>query len=187
MRPKPRNIALIGFMGSGKTTAGAALAARLGWELVDTDALVEAESGRGIPDLFAAEGETAFREREERAVAAACSRAGRVIATGGGAVTRPANVAALRESSLVVWLTARPDVVVARTAERAADRPLLAAGGDDLYAHVLRMLGERGPLYRAAADVVVDSSDRAPAAVAAEIARRFDRAVRDDGGATGDA
>lgn len=180
-QPLPEaNIALVGFMGCGKTTVGQALAKRLGWEFVDTDTLIERETGQSIPALFATAGEAVFREQEERAVAEACAGKNRVIATGGGAVLREVNVTHLRERSFVVWLTVRPEVVVTRTAARAGERPVLAAGGggDDLLTHVLRLLGERGPRYQAAAHLVVDASDRSPDALAAEISRKRDAALR---------
>lgn len=181
MKDLPPNITLVGFMGSGKTTVGRLLARRLGWRFVDTDEIVARAAGKPIPALFAEEGESGFRARETEAILGVAADAGQVIATGGGAVLREENVAALRASGLVVWLTARPEVVVARTARRAAERPLLArAGGDadDLLAHVLTMLGERGPKYQAAAHLIVDGSDRAPQAVAAEIERRAARWAR---------
>ncbi len=162
-------------MGSGKTTVGQALAARLGGTFVDTDTLIEQAAGRPIPALFAEEGEVAFRDREEQAVAAACCGAAQVIATGGGAVLRDANVACLRQSCIVVWLTARAEVVVARTEALAEQRPVLAAGADNLHTHVLKLLGERGPRYQAAAHLIVDTSDRTPEALAAEIARKVER------------
>ena len=175
----PRNIVLIGFMGAGKSTVGRALAARKRWRFVDTDAVVERTSGEGIPALFAALGEDGFRDREAQALLAVASGNRQVIATGGGIVLRPGNAAVLRDAGFVVWLTARPEVVVARTRHRAAQRPLLsgaAATGDEaLLAHVLAMLGERGPQYRAVADCVVDTSDRAPQAIAAEIERKAAR------------
>jgi shikimate kinase len=171
----PRNISLIGFMGSGKTTVGKILAARLGWTFTDTDARIVAEAGTDIPTLFTTEGETAFRDRETRAVCAACAGGEQVIATGGGAILRPENVAALRESSFVVWLTARPDVVVARTEAGAAGRPVLARGAADLLTHVLTLLGERGPYYQAAAHRIVDTSDRTPEDVADEVRRKWRR------------
>ncbi len=170
-----RNLALIGFMGSGKSTVGRLLAQKRGWRFVDTDEEIVRAAGRDIPSLFAQEGEAAFREREAEAVRRIAAGERQVIATGGGAVLREENAAALRGAGLVVWLTARPDVVVARTARRAAERPLLAWGGQDLLAHVLRMLGERGPLYQAAAHLVVDTSDRTPQAVAGEIQRKAAR------------
>jgi len=172
---KTPNIALVGFMGSGKTTVGRLLADRLGWQFIDTDAIIEQEAGCGIPTLFQGEGEAAFRDRETRAVCAACAGANRVIATGGGAVLRQENVAALRDFCFVVWLTARPEVVVERTKAQAAARPLLARGADDLLTHVLTMLGTRGPCYQRAAHLIVDTSDRTPEAVAAEIVRKWER------------
>jgi len=181
MKDLPPNISLIGFMGSGKTTVGRLLARRLGWRFVDTDEIVSRTAGKPIPVLFAEEGEEDFRARETQAVHGVAVGAEQVIATGGGAVLRPENATALRSAGLVVWLTARPEVVVARTARRAAERPLLARaaeGADDLLAHVLRMLGERGPAYQAASHLIVDTSDRPPHAVAAEIERRATRWAR---------
>jgi shikimate kinase len=172
------NIALVGFMGCGKTTVGRLLARDTGGQFVDTDAEIERAAGTDIPTLFRAEGETAFRDRETAAIRAACAGVGRVIATGGGAVLRPENVALLRAGAYVVWLTARPDVVVARVGAGAEKRPVLARGASDLLTHVLTLLGERGPLYQAAAHLVVDTSDRAPSQIAGEIARKYEREGR---------
>lgn len=168
-----RNLVLIGFMGSGKSTVGRALARRLNWDYVDTDALIVRRCGGcEIPALFAEKGEAYFRDRETEIVLGVCAGERQVIATGGGAILRAENVAALRGAGAVVWLTARPEVVVARTEKRAASRPLLASGADDLLTHVLTMLGERGPRYQAAAHLIVDTSDRSPEAIAGEIARK---------------
>lgn len=172
MTSEPRNIVLIGFMGSGKSTVGRALAGRRGWRFVDTDEIIARTAGRDIPTLFAEEGEARFRDREIQVVLGVSAGERQVIATGGGAILRPENVAALREAGLVVWLTARPDVVVARTRHRAQDRPLLAGGMADPLAHVLQMLGERGPLYQAAAHLIVDTSDRSPQTIVREIERK---------------
>ena len=173
----PRNVVLVGFMGSGKSTIGRGLARRQGWRFVDTDDVVRrAAGGKDIPRLFRDEGEAAFRDRETCAIREAANETGQVIATGGGAVLRPENVTLLRAAGTVVWLTARPDVVVARTAWRAQDRPLLAEGGNDLLAHVLRMLGERGPCYQAAAHLIVDTSDRPPPVIVEEVRRKMLRA-----------
>jgi shikimate kinase len=172
MRCVLRNITLIGFMGGGKSTVGRLLAQKRGWQFVDTDEVIVEAAGRDIPSLFAEQGEAGFRGRETEAVLQVSRGERQVIATGGGAILRPENVAALRAAGLVVWLTARPDILVARTRRRAAERPLLAEGREDLLTHVLRMLGERGPLYQAAAHLVVDTSDRSPQVVAAEIERK---------------
>ncbi len=176
----PRNIALIGFMGSGKSTVGRSVARRLGWQITDTDTVVETAAGRAIPQVFAEEGEAAFRDREASAVLSVCRSERQVIATGGGAVLRRENADALRNAALVIWLTARPDVVVARTERRAASRPLLTPpDGVDLLTHVLTLLGERAPAYQSAAHLVVDTSDRAPDAIAVEIIRKAQKWVRE--------
>lgn len=179
MSDLPRNIALIGFMGCGKSTVGRLLADRLGWRFLDTDTLiVEAADGRDIPTIFAEEGEAEFRRRESDAVKAASAGWESVIATGGGAILREENAAVLREAALIIWLTARPDVVVSRTQRTAATRPILSAGGpgkDDLLVRVLTLLGERSPRYQAAAHLIVDTSDRTPRAIVDEIVRRAHR------------
>ncbi|GAB4458073.1 MAG: shikimate kinase [Armatimonadaceae bacterium] len=184
---KPVNIALIGFMGSGKTTVGNLLAQQLGWAFVDTDALIESRAGRPIPDLFREEGEASFRDREAAVIRDVCEARQQVIATGGGAVLRPENVAALREAAWVVWLTARADVVLNRTGNDAATRPILAQGQGDPLTHILRLLGERGPCYRIAADLIVDTSDRPAAAIADEVLRKWERQQKTETGTESDA
>jgi shikimate kinase len=145
----PRNVVLVGFMGSGKSTIGRGLARRLGWRFVDTDDVVRrAAGGRNIPDLFRDEGEATFRDRESDAICEVAENKNQVIATGGGAVLRPENTDRLRAAGTVVWLTARPDVVVARTARRANDRPLLAGAGDDLLTHILKCWASAGHVTR---------------------------------------
>jgi shikimate kinase len=169
-----RNVVLIGFMGSGKTTVGRLVARQLGWKLVDTDALLTRIEGRSIPEIFASDGEAAFRERESQVVLGVCAGERQVISTGGGVPLREDNASALREAGRVVWLTARPEIVVRRTIKRVSERPLLTEGGDEEpLTRVLRMMGERGPLYQRLAELVVDTSDRPPATVASEIVRRL--------------
>lgn len=171
----PSNIILIGFMGCGKSTVGRTLASRLGngWRYVDSDQRLVEVAGCDIPTLFMREGETSFRTRETQILTGLSIGERQVIATGGGAVLRDENVSVLRSAGMVVWLTARADVVVSRTAHKEADRPLLANRGDkSLLAHVLALLGERGPRYQAAAHVIVDTSDRSPDHIAAEIVRK---------------
>jgi shikimate kinase len=169
-----RNVVLIGFMGSGKTTVGRLVARQLGWKLVDTDAVVVRIEGRSIPEIFASDGEAAFRERESQVVLGVCAGERQVISTGGGVPLREDNASALREAGRVVWLTARPEIVVRRTIRRASGRPLLTGGADEEpLTRVLRMMSERGPLYQRLAELVVDTSDRPPALVASEIVRRL--------------
>ena len=171
----PRNIVLIGFMGCGKSTVGKTLANRLGnnWRYIDSDTRLAEVAGCDIPTLFRTEGEAGFRTRETQILTGLCAGERLVIATGGGAVLRDENIPILQEAGLVVWLTARADVVVARTERREAERPLLMNRGDtDILTHVLGLLGERGPRYQKAAHVLVDTSDRSPDSIAAEIERK---------------
>jgi shikimate kinase len=151
-------------MGAGKTTVGERCAARLDRPFLDTDDLVETLAGRPVPELFARDGEAAFRAFERQAVADACaSPVPLVIACGGGAVLDPVNRRQLHTAGFVVWLQARAAVLTARVDAEDRDRPLLAAGS----APVLQRLAEtRGPVYDLVADVRVATDDRTPDEVA---------------------
>jgi shikimate kinase len=161
------NLILIGYRGTGKTTVGRLLAARLGRPFADADDLVEATAGASIADIFAAEGEPGFRDREAAALASLCARADGVIATGGGAVLRESTRKMLRHSGFVVWLTATPETVAARLAADATTRSrrpnLTAAGGSDEIRH---LLAARAPLYRETADVAVETDTLSPEQIA---------------------
>lgn len=165
----PRNVVLIGFMGAGKTEVGRALAERLRFELVDTDAMVEQAAGTSVEEIFSLEGEKAFRDREAKAVLEACRGTGRVIACGGGAVLELRNYRVLRVAGPIVYLRATAATLLERLAD-GRGRPLLR---DDPGQVVPRLLAERAPAYEAAADVMVDTDGRDAAAVAEEIARRL--------------
>ena len=160
-------------MGSGKSAVGRWLAERLGLVHVETDDLIEGATGRAIPEIFAQEGEPAFRAHETAAVREAASRAGVVISTGGGALGRPENLEALREAGPVICLAASPDEIYART--RGSDyRPLLSA--PDPQAEIARLLAARAPLY-AQADYTVDTDGLS----LEQVAERVREALRGDG------
>lgn len=167
---RPRNVVLVGFMGAGKTAVGRALAERLGFELYDTDEMVVAEAGRSIAEVFAREGEQGFREREADAVLRACAGTGRVIACGGGAVLNLRNYGVLRGAGTVVYLRAAPDTLRERVGD-GRDRPMLAG---DTGRRFDALLAERAPVYESAADLLVDTDDRTPAEIAAEIAAEIE-------------
>lgn len=145
------NIVLIGMPSSGKSTVGRLLAQHTGKAFVDTDALVEQAVGMSVPDYFAVQGESAFRNREREAVAAAAAVGGQVIATGGGVILREENLRALRRCGRLVFLDRSPDRLTA-----TADRPL-SADPDALR----RRYEERYDRYRAAADLRVDGNGSA--------------------------
>jgi shikimate kinase len=147
-----RSIALVGLSGSGKSTVGGALAARLGWPLRDTDAMVAAAAGRPVAEIFAAAGESRFRELEAAALAAALDRGPAVVATGGGVVLRPENRALLRARAFVAWLDAPTGVLAARLAAHDEARPLLAG---DATARLEAQRVARAPLYAEVADLQI--------------------------------
>jgi shikimate kinase len=158
------HVVLVGLMGAGKTTVGAAVADRLGRPFVDTDDVVEATTGQSVADIFATAGEEAFRSFERQAVADVCAApVPSVIACGGGAVLDPANRRQLRDSGFVLWLQA-PAAVLAERAGRSGTRPLLAGGG--AQATLERMASVREAAYEAAADATVSTGDRSVAEVA---------------------
>jgi shikimate kinase len=164
-----QRILLIGMMGAGKTTAGRLTAQALGWGYLDSDAEVEAATGLTVPELFARDGETVFRDAEARALQLACASTGEVVVSvAGGAVLRAENRELIKSCGIVVWLRARPETLAARVGS-GAGRPLL----DTDPATALRQLDDvRRPLYAELADLVIDVDDLAPATVSALILER---------------
>jgi shikimate kinase len=146
-------ILLVGMMGCGKTTTGELVARRLGWDYRDSDADVEAQTGRTVPEIFESDGEAAFRKAEAEVLASACTgKEPTVIAVAGGAVLNADNRKLIRSSGTVVWLRAEPQ----RLAERVGDgagRPLLEGDKGEILA---RLLTERAPHYAEVADAVID-------------------------------
>ena len=156
-----KNIVLIGFMGTGKTSIGRLLATRLGCAFHDLDKKIEEQHGMSIPAMFAQHGEPYFRAREKEAVRDAAGRTNLVIATGGGTVKDPENIALLRQNGVLVALTADVDTILQRTATRGARPVLDRADAGDRRAAVMRLLEERRTLYEEA-DIAVDTSGRSP-------------------------
>jgi len=152
-----RNVVLIGFMGSGKSTIGRALAHILGRPFVDTDVLIEESSGMTISDIFSQMGERAFREMESEAVRACTSLHGTVVAVGGGAVEDEDTRRLLKDRCIVVLLEASDETILSRI-ERCEDRPLLAGlGREEKLALIRRLVDRRLPAYRDAASLVVNA------------------------------
>ncbi len=152
-------IILVGMMGAGKTTVGRRLAERLGWAYLDSDEQVVATTGRTVPELFAQEGEAAFRTVESHVLTAALTgRDPVVVSAAGGVVLSEANRQLLVRSGTVVWLRADPSVL-ARRVGKGEGRPLL----DDDPATVLAGLDrDRRELYASVAAVTVDVDDLSP-------------------------
>jgi len=154
-------------MGSGKSTLGRGLAARLGLAFVDVDARIVAAAGCDIPTLFATEGEAGFRQRETQALAEALAEKPAMIATGGGAVLEDANRNAMREHGRVVYLQVDAATQLARL-EGDAGRPLLAT--EDRAQRLADLQAIREPLYREVAHLIFDTSALAPEAAVEALA-----------------
>jgi shikimate kinase len=163
-----QNVWLIGPMGVGKTTVGRQLARALDREFIDSDHEIEQRTGANIPWIFDIEGEEGFRRRERAVIEDLSSRRALVIATGGGAVIDPRNRADMARSGVVVYLSASPDRIHART-RRSQHRPLLRTA--DPRARIAELIAERDPLYREIADVILDTERRGVKSATAFIVR----------------
>lgn len=156
-------MAIVGYMGSGKTTLGLLLARSLGCEFVDLDREISRQAGKEIPDIFSESGEEAFRTIEHEALAAALAEAAPcIIACGGGVVVRQENRSLLRDVT-TVFLVEDTGVLYTRT--RGPGRPLRSASREEFE----RRYAERLPLYRDVADLEVDADGRPPGLVAEEV------------------
>lgn len=149
-----RNIILIGFMGTGKSTIGRKLSRTFGYPLIDTDQMIVEQEECPIAEIFADRGEKAFRDLETRVLRSLSRHSGHIIATGGGIIGRPENRRLLRHLGYVVWLVASPDEILARTA-RNTNRPLL--NNDHPEETVRNLLEIRTPLYRATAHLAIET------------------------------
>ena len=147
---------LVGYRGTGKRTVGRLIAGALGWPSIDLDERIEARAGTSIAEIFAAEGEEGFRNRESAALEAAVTMGAMgvesVIATGGGIVLREANRRLLKATGTVVWLQASAETIWARIrgdAGTGGRRPDLPTGG---FAEIVELVAARERFYREVAD-----------------------------------
>lgn len=169
------NLALIGFMGTGKSTVGQQVATLLNYGFVDTDVMIEQRSNKPIPRIFAEDGEAVFRELERKTVSKLSEMSSMVIATGGGLPCDPDNLASLKQHSLVICLWAAPETIWRRVRNQT-HRPLLQ--DPDPQAKIERLLAEREPCYRQA-DVLISTEFRSAREVAHQICHQFHLAKRD--------
>lgn len=151
------SIALIGFMGSGKSVVGKILAGRLDKTFIEVDSKVELKAAKSIPQIFQEDGEIAFREIEIQVIKEIATSMNQVISCGGGAVLNRINIDRLKQDSVIVWLKVSPSVAARRTGLDGSSRPLLKnIHGKADISHLLKV---RRPLYESAADFAVDTSD----------------------------
>ena len=157
-----RNLILVGFMGTGKTHIGHALAKRLELTFMDMDDAIVERAGKPIPEIFADDGEAQFRSLERQLVIDIAGQTGLVVATGGGVVLNPANVQDFSKSGLVICLSATPEVILSRV-EHDTNRPLLNAG--DKMEKIQTLLASRQALYEAIPNQIDTSELNAEAVV----------------------
>jgi shikimate kinase len=163
------NIALIGFMGVGKSTVGRLVARQLKFDYLDTDEIIQSNTRRTVAEIFREEGEPAFRALEQQVVAglAGCERT--VICAGGGVPVNAKNLASLRIHALIVCLWASPEKIWERVRHQS-HRPLLH--GDDPQKKIRDLLAVRHPFYRQA-DVLVNTDTRSVREVAQQVVHQF--------------
>jgi shikimate kinase len=166
---KISNIALVGFMGAGKSSVGRLVADQLRFTFLDTDDVLVSRAGKSITEIFAQEGEAAFREKECALVQELVLRTRTVIATGGGLPVNPANLASLKTHALVMCLWASPEKIHDRVGGQS-HRPLLS--DPDALARIRTLLAAREVFYRQA-DVLVNTEFRSLREVAHQVIHQY--------------
>ena len=165
------NVALIGFMGTGKTAVGEALAKKLNRKFVELDLLIERKAGKPIPEIFRQDGEVAFRELEIEAAKEIAKQKYLVIACGGGVVLNKINIDRLRRESIIVYLTASPRIILKRVSSEEGQRPLLEVDNPTLT--IRELLRFRKPFYEQAADITINTSKLDTDSVVKQIINRL--------------
>ena len=168
------NLALIGFMGTGKTSVGWMVAENLKFNFLDTDEMIQARTNRSIADIFAKDGEAAFRALEREVVGELSTREKTVISTGGGLPTNLENLTELKTHALVVCLWSSPEKIWERVRHQS-HRPLLH--DPDPQKKIRELLAAREPFYKQA-DVLINTDLRSAREVAQQIELQFKLAMR---------
>ena len=160
------NVALIGFMGAGKTVVGKTLAANLNKEFVELDELIVQRAGKPITRIFAEDGEIHFRELEIDVTKEVAGKQNQVIATGGGIILNRINIDRLRQNGIIIYLAVSPSEILRRVAGDRA-RPLLNT--PDKEKRIKELLALRRPLYEGAADIKINTTRRSIETIVNEI------------------
>lgn len=161
-----KNIFLIGFMGSGKSTVASCLVDKYGMKIVEMDQVIEEREGMSISDIFAQKGETYFRDAETKLLIEIQSGTNTVISCGGGVVLRDENVKEMKKYGKIVLLNARPETILERV-EKDENRPLLQ--GNKNVSFISSMMEQRRPKYETAADYVIQTDGKGAEEICREI------------------
>lgn len=167
-----RHLFLIGFMGAGKSTIARTLHGLCGLEVLEMDAELERRAGMRVSEIFASQGEEAFRRMETDLITSLGGETGCVVSCGGGVPMREENVRAMRSLGHIIWLTAQPETVLARVSG-SHDRPLLEGHKDLPY--IRGLLERRRPSYEAAADIAIATDGKTPRQICADILAALER------------
>jgi shikimate kinase len=170
------NLYLVGFMGTGKTTVGRAAAARMGFACIDSDREIEEAAGKTVAELFASEGEPAFRARERAFIEGGHADRRLVVACGGGLVVQPGMLELLKARGVVICLHASLETILERTQRHGATRPLLAV--DDPAERAKALYAAREPIYRSSGTVIL-TDHRPLAEVVSHVIRVWRREAAD--------
>ena len=165
------NVVLIGYRGTGKSTVGKVIAARLGCELLSTDAEIVKSAGQTIPQIVEQHGWEYFRDLETKMCQGLAGKDGLVLDTGGGAILRPQNVDMLKRTGKLFWLTASVETIAKRIGSDT-QRPSLT-GTKSFIDEIQDVLRERAAKYQAAADHVIETEGKSVSQVADEILARL--------------
>ncbi|GLI54344.1 shikimate kinase [Thermodesulfovibrio yellowstonii] len=166
-----KNIVLIGFMGTGKTSVGKVIAKKLGFEFVDVDEVIEKATGMEISQIFSKFGESCFRDIEEEMIKLITQKRRQVIATGGGVVLRDENMKRLKKDGVIFCLRASENVIFERL-KQTTNRPLLQVENPE--ERIKELLQKRMSLYEKA-DFCIDTEGLTPEEVAEKIIKEYER------------
>ena len=161
-----KNLFLIGYMGTGKSTVAAYLANHYGMDIIEMDQKIEEKEGASIPNIFSTKGESYFRDVETNLLIEIQSQENKVVSCGGGVVLREQNVAEMKKSGQIVLLTAKPETILKRVKDDDS-RPLLY--GNKNVEFISAMLEKRRPKYEAAADIIIETDEKSAEEICREI------------------
>lgn len=165
------NFVLIGYRGTGKTSAGRAAAGMLGMDFYDTDEIIKNRTGKSVKEIVESGGWGGFRDQEKQAILSLPDSGSHIISLGGGAVLDPGNIEEInKRKSVFIWLFADPATIAQRIekdSNSAGQRPSFNGPGDDMVS----IIRERTPIYRGLADCMIDTSDRGIDEIAGSICR----------------
>jgi len=175
MQPDGANLYLVGFMGTGKTTVGRAVAHQLGYALLDSDHEIERQQGKTIPEIFAKDGEAAFRAMERAFVEGGHAATGTVVACGGGLVVQPGMLELLKSKGVIICLHASLETILRRT-QGNKNRPLLDV--EDPMDRIRVLYAAREPIYKRAGSIIL-TDGRTLADIVQHVLRTYRREAGD--------